>query len=548
MSERPSTKVKRNACQGCYVSRVKCEYPRPDSDTCIRCARQKRECIPRVVVRGKAAKVAKPKGTFLPGSSHFHPINQNHSNNGQDASARPQPMPQQAPSHYPQPQPMQPRPQPMQPQPQISQQHQQQQPQQINLQQQQQQQQNQQQQNQSQPQLQQQILPQMYHDQSQPQQLQPYGMSGAAGATLNGNDTTNQGGGSTPASPDYMSGLDLDAYRSVSIFDDLPHLGQHYAATASIVRAYRKLGLNKPPTSIRWIVNLLYLLAITEKSMGLLHTSATLAVATGIEIDVEQLNHKRTPLSPKQKKLVEDYVHSTFLVDDPSQAYFIIRLDAGDRGIVANETYEFYFESAGDMVGRLSRSPHFRLWRDFVEDQSVCDNFTAEIVKSFLVAGEPVGSPPQINWTVQDDKPTRLKDKEGNSYTGVLFEYGSMSGSGFFDFLVFGFQQITPVDEGARRRFDQLRAAGINRSAATPGPPPKMQRFDSLFSEMLPPAMDAEVAPAPSSDGSEIDKTGKKSWDDVLPRMDSKELLEALDLVIDSVGGRDAIEGGDWIH
>ncbi|GBG33388.1 Mitochondrial inner membrane protease subunit 1 [Hondaea fermentalgiana] len=525
----------------CYVSRVKCEYRTNDSTTCERCLRQKRECIPRVVVRGRAAKVAKPslagtahlqgRGTYnlsandhkngngynYGSSNNYGSVMNQNNNYGNAAYNKSNGM-----GHL---------------HPPTSHMHQHQQPSHMPM------------STPQRPPSQQPLMSSNGASPSPPSQMPTPPKASSSPAQ----HSTGQSGASedaAPGSPDSLPVADLDtnAYRSASLFDDLPHLGAHYAATASIVRAYRALGLSKPPTSVRWIVNLLYLLAITEKSMGMLHTSATLAVATGIELDVDQLNQRQTPLTEKQKTSIMDYVHSTFLVDDPSQAYFVIRLDAGDRGIVANQTYEFIFESAGDMVGRLSRSPHFRLWRDFVEDKNVCNKFTGDIVKAFLSAGDPVGDPAQISWTVQDEDTTRLVDKEGNSFSGRLFEYGCMSGGGYFNFLVFGFQEITPLDDGARRRFDQLKAAGINRSAATPGPPPRLQRFDSLFSEMLPPGIDdVEVAPAPS-DGSEVEKSTKKSWDDVLPRMDSKELLDALDLVIDSVGGPDEIENGEWTH
>jgi len=400
--------MKRSACEGCHRSRVKCVYLE-NENTCVRCARQQKECLPRVVIRSK----------------------------------------------------------------------------------------------------------------------------GQAGA----NEGINQ-----------MSDLDLDAYRSVSVFEGIPHLALHLSAAASMVRTYKSLGMSSPPVALQWTINLLYLLAQSEKSMGLLHTAAALSVSCGVQLDLEGLNSKISPLTEEQSRFVENYVHSEFFVNTPEDAFFIIRLDRGERGIVANKTYEWLFETASNMADRLAHAPHFRLWRQFVEDQTICDRFTSEIVKNFLQAGEPHSDPPQIEWTTTEPgvSPVKIRDAQNRPYTAELFERGVMAGQGFLTLLVFGFRNIKPMNKDAEEAINTLKAS-VKMEVLAPVKPPHISRFDSLFSEMLPPPLLDETTPG-VQEGELKDIKEDPAWKRDLPRMDSKEFLDALGMVVDSVGGREEIENGQWRH
>ena len=50
-------------------------------------------------------------------------------------------------------------------------------------------------------------------------------------------------------------------------------------------------------------------------------------------------------------------MHADFLDDRGCGACFILRTEGSDRAILANEEFEFFFESAVSMAARLQRAP-----------------------------------------------------------------------------------------------------------------------------------------------------------------------------------------------
>ena len=73
-----------------------------------------------------------------------------------------------------------------------------------------------------------------------------------------------------------------------------------------------------------------------EKSLGLLHTSTTLAVSTNTPIDVSVLNENHCPIKEEQKSIIEKEIHEDFLVKNKAGACYILRIDGGDRAILCN--------------------------------------------------------------------------------------------------------------------------------------------------------------------------------------------------------------------
>uniref|UniRef100_A0A7S2WQ29 Uncharacterized protein n=1 Tax=Mucochytrium quahogii TaxID=96639 RepID=A0A7S2WQ29_9STRA len=400
-------KLKRNACEGCYKSRVKCEYATVDSVCCTRCTRQKRECVPRIVLRGKANKLDK------------------------DGNA-----------------------------------------------------------------------------------------------------------------VDNLNAVDLEAYRSASLFEDVPHLTLHYHAAASLVKTYKSLGIAKAPTGLRWLINSLYLIAVYEKSLSLLHSSTTLAVATKVNLDVALLNEKRFPFQSSVKTKLETEINTKYLYEKICGPCFILRLDMGERAVVANQEYEYFFEDAVSMATRMKRAPHFKLWKEFVVDKPVADKFITSIVKSWLLNAEPrvvvEGEPERVEWDCTAEEPTEIQDNKGNIFSATLVEHGVMIADGYVSFLIIGFKDMKPASEGARQRMEEFKKtqSSVPDNENQHGLP-QMARFDSAFPMFLPPMEQPEGGL--EMGGASFDEESVNSNEKNI--VDSNDVWNALDITVDGMGG---LNGGEW--
>jgi len=234
----------------------------------------------------------------------------------------------------------------------------------------------------------------------------------------------------------------------------------------------------------------MYLIAATEKSIGLLHTCTTLAVSTNTPIDIAMLNPTHCPLAESEKHVIDDIVQLEYIAEGRAGACFITRIDGGDRTIMANGEFEFLFESSDSMAKRLSGSPHLKLWRRFLADDSAADLFTSEMIKAWLKAGDPVvttqNRTPTIRWSCELGQ-TIVKDQLGNRYTATLCEHGVLAGQGFLCHLVFGFKSLVPLDAGGAARLAEFKELQQQQLAGQRFQSmPSYQRIDSVLSLLMP--------------------------------------------------------------
>eukprot|EP00516_Mucochytrium_quahogii_P005055 CAMPEP_0203757192 /NCGR_PEP_ID=MMETSP0098-20131031/10323_1 /ASSEMBLY_ACC=CAM_ASM_000208 /TAXON_ID=96639 /ORGANISM=" , Strain NY0313808BC1" /LENGTH=429 /DNA_ID=CAMNT_0050649337 /DNA_START=74 /DNA_END=1363 /DNA_ORIENTATION=- len=254
-----------------------------------------------------------------------------------------------------------------------------------------------------------------------------------------------------------LTHIDLDAYRSSKIFEDLPHISMSYNAAFSVIKTYKSLGLVTPPPSFRWIINSRFLVALAEKSTSMLHTSTTLAMSSGIDVPVDLISNRlANPVSLDVRNSIEAEIHHQYLDNKEAGPCFIVRVINGVKSVIAATEFEHMFSKGSDMSRKLTNAAHLSRWREFIVDQNQADKFVTKIMKAWLLAGDPVTphthQPSRIGWSTCSDKPVQVKDNQGNLYTATLFERGIMFAEGSMSYLVFGFQNLTPSDEGARNR------------------------------------------------------------------------------------------------
>ncbi len=416
---------KRHACDGCYRSRVKCEFLH-DEQQCVRCTRQKRECVPRIIIRhatpAAGGGAGGPLGLYVRepssgslsgemlaqrrislGSSGASSVD-----GGAHAMARPAP----------------------------------------------------------------------------PSAAQPKGTAQARAFVA------------APRTPERsLDDVSQSAARSVDIFEDLQEQELQLSAARSLVRTYTSLGLKHSPLSLQWTINSMYLIANVERSMSLLQTLNTLAASTNTPISALILDREHCPISEEDTLILEQQVHADFLDDRGSGACFILRTEGSDRAILANEEFEFFFESAVSMAARLLRAPHYRLWRRFLGDDADAVRFTGEMVKAWLMAGDPAGQPAAIRWSCSDHGLSRVRDSDGNEYQARMYEFGLLAGDGFLGMLVFGFKEMVPLSAKGRARLAAFRK---QHPAHLKPPAPSLTRLQSPgWNAMLPDAM----LPEPSGFG-----------------------------------------------
>eukprot|EP00515_Schizochytrium_aggregatum_P008523 CAMPEP_0202077712 /NCGR_PEP_ID=MMETSP0964-20121228/5524_1 /ASSEMBLY_ACC=CAM_ASM_000500 /TAXON_ID=4773 /ORGANISM="Schizochytrium aggregatum, Strain ATCC28209" /LENGTH=628 /DNA_ID=CAMNT_0048644995 /DNA_START=1 /DNA_END=1887 /DNA_ORIENTATION=+ len=264
--------------------------------------------------------------------------------------------------------------------------------------------------------------------------------------------------------------LDLNAYKALEIVEDTPHLTQHYNGAAAFVKTYKALGFQNPPPCLKNLVNLLYLMATKDKSVGRLHAATTLAVSTGVEINMSLLTSKDGPASEEEKNNLQQLVHKRYIEDREAGPCFIVRHDAGERNVFCTSDFEELFIDSSTFAASHLRNtePHIKVWKDFVVDQKEADAFAAKIMQALMKAEKTHDAPDAVKWTLVNTRPVKIKDNNNNHYESTLYESGWMAKSGFLNYLVFGFRDLKPLTDEGAARLRRVSVKNERRSVAIP--------------------------------------------------------------------------------
>mmetsp|Transcript_21089 Transcript_21089/g.67219 ORF Transcript_21089/g.67219 Transcript_21089/m.67219 type:complete len:663 (+) Transcript_21089:261-2249(+) len=326
-------KKKPNACQACYASRVRCTYGKESDGRCLRCAKNNRQCTPRIILRGHASKANKPCW-----------------------------------------------------------------------------------------------------------------------------DTTK--------SNDKALALKLDAFRSLGVFESRPEVAVHYSAAAACVKTYKSLGMETTPTSLKCLVNLLYLMAAEQKSMSRMHAATTLAVSTGTPIDVSFLTLESSSLTPDLVDFWDKRVQEKYFRPGIRGAFFIVRHEVGKRRLLFSPKFAHFFHADKSRFVLDEEAPHLSFWKPYVCDKQVGEEFSARMLISSITAKEPAKEGDPILYETLSDGPVDIIDNMNHRYTAKMFEEGIFVAMGYLVYMVFGFVEFSPQDDGARTRLAEFRALEARGQAA----------------------------------------------------------------------------------
>lgn len=267
--------------------------------------------------------------------------------------------------------------------------------------------------------------------------------------------------------------------------DELAGLNAHFGPAASLVATYKAAGFDKAPVSVEWTLNLVFSMAVASKSMNLLHTGTTMATTmTDSDVEMQSLFTPRPLLSPEARAAVLAPVRDEFLLcDDPHRAYIVTTVDSANGSeATASPTFEHLFapadtgrRSGASGTGSSGRCSAMQ-WRNLLQDSRACERASAEMAKACVQAGEPSGFPRQVSWFIASDDSVTLRDKHGNRYSAQLFLQCHLVERGALAVMVFGFQDITPLNDSAARRITTMQSvrggsgsgSSIGSAAGTP--------------------------------------------------------------------------------
>eukprot|EP00516_Mucochytrium_quahogii_P002143 CAMPEP_0203750860 /NCGR_PEP_ID=MMETSP0098-20131031/5016_1 /ASSEMBLY_ACC=CAM_ASM_000208 /TAXON_ID=96639 /ORGANISM=" , Strain NY0313808BC1" /LENGTH=402 /DNA_ID=CAMNT_0050640331 /DNA_START=294 /DNA_END=1499 /DNA_ORIENTATION=+ len=241
----------------------------------------------------------------------------------------------------------------------------------------------------------------------------------------------------------------------------------HNAANA-IVRAYKGLGWSKAPPQVTGLINSFYLSAMHSKSMSKLHVTTSLAVSAGVKIDTHSLLGKPSPVTPQIRANLIAEISSRFL-DKPGFGPCFVANMAGATSLLVSRGYSFFFEKEKALKKRADQmqAPEFELWRSVIQDPKdpVIEEFQSGMIGKFLKMKEcemDENGLTRREWDYKCANPTKVVDMNKNVYTASLQMNGLMYADGYEVYIVVSFQDMVPLDEGARQMCEEFLSGKKN--------------------------------------------------------------------------------------